>query len=131
QYTAHAHLAQEEVDFVVFLGDYIYEEGVNQKGVRRHDSGVPQNLAAYSRRHALYKTDANLQAAHAAHPWIAIWDDHEVAQNYAAAFTPDNLNPLSFLERREAAYKAYWEHIPIRTKAPAGAEMQMYRQFVV
>jgi alkaline phosphatase D len=130
-YTAHAHLAEEDIDFVLFLGDYIYEEGIDSKALRTHESNPPRTLHEYRCRHAQYKTDPNLQAAHAAHPWIAIWDDHEVAGNYAAQFDPAGLSPAAFLDRRAAAYKAYWEHIPVRADAPSGPNMQLYRQFEI
>lgn len=132
-YTAHAHLAAEEdIDFVLFLGDYIYEEGITKTAIRPHEGGVPETIEQYRRRHALYKTDPHLQAAHAAHPWIVIWDDHEVAQNYASSFA-EGLNPEAFLHRRAAAYKAYWEHLPLRADPPTAPEMglQVFRDFVV
>lgn len=130
-YTAHAHLAKEDIDFVLFLGDYIYDEALKDTAVRPHDGNPPQTLDQYRRRHALYKTDPNLQAVHAAHPWIAIWDDHEVSGNYASQFAIDIPSPTEVVARRAAAYRAYWEHVPVRSKAPSGPSMQLYRQFVI
>ena len=87
-YTAYQHMADEDLDLVVHLGDYIYEYGpddyVARSGnVRHHDSAEPKSLAGYRRRHALYRRDASLQEAHAAFPWVVTWDDHEVENNYA------------------------------------------------
>ncbi len=87
-YTAYRHMAREDLDLVVHLGDYIYEYGPNRYNapggnVRRHNSREPTKLAGYRRRHALYRDDSNLKAAHAAFPWVVTWDDHEVENNYA------------------------------------------------
>lgn len=88
------------------------------------------SLTGYRNRHAQYKTDPDLQAAHAAALWIVTWDDHEVENNYAAAVSKD-LNPTdTFLERRAAAYQAYYEHMPLRPSSiPTGPDMQLYRSF--
>ena len=82
-YIAHKHLAEEDLDFVVFLGDYIYEYGAQLDAPRQHKGSECFTLADYRNRHAQYKTDPNLQAAHATFPWIVTWDDHEVNNNYA------------------------------------------------
>jgi alkaline phosphatase D len=81
-YTAHAAIAQEDLDFVTFLGDYIYESGATGP-VRSHQAGRIEDLAGYRQRYGLYKGDADLQAAHASCPWLVTWDDNEVANNYA------------------------------------------------
>ncbi|HEX7121985.1 MAG TPA: alkaline phosphatase D family protein, partial [Gemmatimonadaceae bacterium] len=82
-YTAHQHLAREDVDLVAHLGDYIYETGRRTGGnlVRQHPPDETHDLASYRLRYATYKSDPNLQAAHAAFPWIVTWDDHEVDNN--------------------------------------------------
>src|SRR5262249_33784006 len=88
-YTAYRHLAEEDLDVVVHFADYIYEYGPEGKtrpgspAARVHDGPEVFSLESYRNRHALYKTDPNLQAAHAATPWILTWDDHEVENNYA------------------------------------------------
>jgi alkaline phosphatase D len=126
-YTAHANLAQEDLDLVVFLGDYIYESGVAGE-VRDHDGPRPLDLTGYRNRHALYKSDLNLQAAHLAFPWIVTWDDHEVGNNYAGDF-PESPTPVDFLELRAAAYQAWWEHTPVRLPPPAGPDLPIFRRF--
>jgi len=119
----------EEVDLVLHLGDYIYEGEPQRNRPRRHANREPVTLAEYRDRHALYKTDPDLQAAHAAAPWIVTWDDHEVEDNYAANIPRDGSDPDRFLLRRAAAYQAYYEHLPLRLASmPSGPEMQIYRR---
>ena len=76
-------LAEEEPDLVVHLGDYLYEYAARGKGVSQHVGPETVTLANYRQRYAQYKTDPDLQAAHAAAPWLAVFDDHEVANNWA------------------------------------------------
>ncbi|BAY34896.1 alkaline phosphatase [Nostoc carneum NIES-2107] len=129
-YTAFKHLAEEELDLVVHLGDYIYEYGPQPGGPRQHNSAEIFSLADYRNRHALYKTDPNLQAAHAAFPWIVTWDDHEVENNYANLIPEENQSQQAFITRRANAYKAYYEHMPLReTSLPNQSNMQLYRRF--
>ena len=128
-YTAYRHMAEENLDFVVHLGDYIYEGGVNQRAARQHDGPEPKALDAYRRRHALYKTDPDLQAAHAAFPFLVTWDDHEVENDYADAVDQDGTPPEIFIKRRAAAYQAYYEHMPLRSVSmPHGSDMRLYRR---
>jgi alkaline phosphatase D len=124
-YTAHQHLASEDLDLFFWLGDYIYEGGGS--GVRAHNSPEVYTLDAYRNRYALYKGDPNLQAAHAAFPWVVVWDDHEVDNNYAGAIDQDGTDPATFLVRRAAAYKAWWEHQPVRMPPPSGPDLRIYR----
>jgi alkaline phosphatase D len=128
-YTAHRHLANEDVSLVVFLGDYIYEDAPTTTGVRRHTSPEIVTLDDYRARYALYKTDPDLQAAHAAFPWVVTWDDHEVDNNYAGQIS-ERYHPVDlFLQRRAAAYQAYYEHMPIRrAQMPAGPDLRLYRR---
>ena len=81
-FTAYRHLAEERPDLVLHLGDYQYE-GPGNSFDRAHVGGETVTLADYRRRHAQYKADLHLQAAHHAAPWIVTWDDHEVANDYA------------------------------------------------
>ena len=124
-FVAHRHLAAESPDLVAFVGDYIYESSRKSKRVREHHNGEPKTLSGYRDRYAQYKTDADLQAAHACAPWIATWDDHEVANDYAGDRGAD-LDP-DFLARRAAGYRAYFEHLPLRPSAlrPDG-EFRLY-----
>jgi alkaline phosphatase D len=129
-YTAYRHLADEKLDLVVHLGDYIYEYGPQPGGPRQHNSPEIVTLADYRNRHALYKTDPNLQAAHAAFPWIVTWDDHEVDNNYANLIPEDDQSQQAFVARRANAYQAYYEHMPLRQSSlPNGPNMQLYRRF--
>lgn len=124
-FVAHRHLAADAPDLVAFVGDYIYERGRKGGRVREHHGGEPKTLAGYRDRYAQYRMDADLQAAHAAAPWILTWDDHEVANDYAGGQGED-LDP-AFLERRAAAYRAYFEHQPLRPSVlRAHGEMRLY-----
>jgi len=129
-FTAYQHLAAEEVELVFHLGDYIYEDGASDRWVRKHVGAEIVTLDDYRNRHAQYKTDAHLQAAHAAFPWIVTWDDHEVDNDYAGDRSERNDPPGAFLKRRAAAYQAYYEHMPLRRASiPKGPFMQLYRGF--
>jgi alkaline phosphatase D len=129
-YTAHQNLAKEDLELVVFLGDYIYDGGSRSDTVRSHRTPAAFTLADYRNRHALYKTDPNLQAAHAAFPWIVTWDDHEVQNDYAGDRSAFGDSPAQFLRRRAAAYQAYYEHMPLRRdRMPQGSKLQLYRRF--
>ena len=124
-YAAHRHMAAEDLDLVVFLGDYIYESSWGSRHVRKHEGPEPYTLEQYRNRYARYKSDADLQRSHAAFPWLVTWDDHEVDNDYADGRSED-LDP-NFLVRRAAAYQAYWEHMPLRRSAlPNGPHMQLY-----
>ena len=130
-YSAYRNLAREEVDLVIHLGDYIYEGGP-QPGPRQHDGPEVRSLADCRNRYALYKTDRHLQAAHAAFPFFAVPDDHEVDNNYAGAFPEDGGDPAQFLARRANAYRAYYEHMPLRIRSfPIGPWIRLYRQMAV
>lgn len=127
-YTAHAALAADRPDLILFLGDYIYEEAEKGKGVRPHPVEEPVDLAGYRHRYAWYKADPNLQAAHAAAPWMVTWDDHEVANDYGDDQDRSNPDPRVFLKRRAAAYQAFYENMPLRrTQRPVGPDMLLYR----
>jgi alkaline phosphatase D len=129
-YTAWADVtADEDLDLVVFLGDYIYEGGP-EGAVRDHDGADAITLDQYRNRYALYRGDPLLRAAHASAPWLVTWDDHEVENNYQGdspesdSTTPD---PQAFLTRRAAAYRAWWEHMPTRLAPPTGPDLAIHR----
>jgi alkaline phosphatase D len=130
---AYTALAAEDLDLVVHLGDYIYETDPRSSlPGRRHRApqtpGLNQlrTLTDYRARHAQYKLDPALRAAHAAAPWMAVWDDHDVENNYANLV--DDLGdtgarrqtPAAFATQRTAAYRAYWEHMPLRPRPASG-----------
>lgn len=129
-YCAYRHMAAEDLDLVIHLGDYIYESSWGRNHVRKHDDAEPHTLIEYRNRYALYKGDADLQAAHAAFPWMATWDDHEVQNDYANDRSQFADPREVFLERRAAAYQAYYEHMPLpRRMQPLGPDMTIYTRW--
>ncbi|MFF5972379.1 alkaline phosphatase D family protein [Streptomyces sp. NPDC012769] len=137
-FTAYRHLADEDLDVVLHLGDYLYEYAVNATGGARAytDRTLPDvfaretvTLEDYRLRYALYKSDPDLMAAHAAHPFAVTWDDHETENNYAGDIPENGVPPEEFLIRRAAAYRAYWENQPLRRpQRPTGPDMRLYRR---
>ncbi len=130
-YAAHRDLAAWQPDAVVFLGDFIYEGAglpVGDGRVRSHDGPEPTDLAGYRARYAQYLSDADLQAARAACPWYVVWDDHEVENDYASLTPEVPADAAGFPARRAAAYRAWWEHMPVRLPPPVdGADDPIYR----
>lgn len=140
-FSAWRHMREENLDLVLFLGDYIYEYPGTGSKLRRPSGSWVLSLDDYRRRYALYKGDADLQAMHAACPWLVTWDDHEVQNDYAGAQAgqsgpSDPSVPTSFLTRRAAAYQAWYEHMPVRASVltqglaglVTGAEMRIYQR---
>ncbi|MEE2524568.1 alkaline phosphatase D family protein [Pseudarthrobacter sp. J75] len=138
-FTAYRHLAEDHPDLVLHLGDYIYEYKKDSYVIgggnpRDHEGPETTTLAGYRQRHAQYKSDADLQAAHAVAPWLVVWDDHEVDNNWADE-VPENQDPNqlndtteNFRKRRAAAFQAYYENMPLRASSvPAGFDMKIYR----
>ena len=133
-FTAYANMAEEDLDAVLFVGDYIYElEGGNTR-----DHGLelnPTTLDEYRAFYAAARLDPALAACHQVHPWIVMWDDHEVEDNYAAwepggiglQIDPDARE--NFRARRIAAYQAWWEFMPVRTGPPVDGVLTLYRDF--
>jgi alkaline phosphatase D len=129
-FTPLGHLADEDLSLVFHLGDYIYESAARDGGVRRHAGGETRTLDEYRTRYALYKTDADLQRAHASLPFAVTWDDHEVDNDYAGIFSEEPMPMDVFLQRRAAAYQAYYEHMPLRSSArPRDGAVRLYRGF--
>lgn len=132
-YAAHRYIAGAQPDLVAFLGDYIYEWGAYRlqhpaPGARIVRQDESFTLADYRRRYAQYKTDPDLQLAHRVAPWIVTWDDHEVANDYAAE-RDERLSP-AFAQRRAAAYQAFYEHMPLRLPAPKTfANVRMFQRY--
>ena len=130
RFAVHREIAERDLDFVLFVGDYIYETHSTSVQVRLHEAPPPLDLDGYRARHATYKLDADLQAAHAAHPWVLAWDDHEVRNDYAGDQSTGNFAPGEFLRLRTAAYKAYFEHMPVAPdQLPLDGTMRMHDRF--
>lgn len=116
-YAGYRHMLDEDLDLVLFLGDYIYEYAMPRKPpgyplVRTHSLPAAKTLSDFRDRYALYRTDVQLQAAHRACPWIVTWDDHEVQNDYAGM---EGIGAADdFLVRRGAGYQAFYENMPLR-----------------
>lgn len=138
-FNAYQSLAQrDDIDLVVHLGDYIYEYGLSGYGgdVAIQLGRVPApeveciRLDDYRARHAQYKTEAELQAAHAMAPWVVVWDDHEVANDsFATGAENHNEGEGQFAARKQAALQAYYEWMPIRDPQPGRAFEAINRSF--
>jgi alkaline phosphatase D len=139
-FTAYRRMAEDTPDLVLHLGDYQYEYTsggyTSDTGlVRSLDGPETVTLANYRQRHAQYKADADLQAAHAIAPWLVVWDDHEVDNNWAGTI-PENTDAAqgndtteNFLARRAAAFQAYYENMPLRpSSTPRGHDMTIFRR---
>ena len=132
-FSAYRHLADENPEFVLFLGDYIYETiEENRPIVRRHSDGVEAStLPTYRNRYAQYRLDPDLARLHAQVPSLVTWDDHEVQNDYADRWSEYFDDPAQFLIRRAAAYQAFYEHMPVRPilSHPNGPLMRVYDRF--
>ncbi|NKC29892.1 alkaline phosphatase D family protein [Falsiroseomonas selenitidurans] len=142
-YTAWRHIAEtENLDFVAHYGDYIYEYRArggapgSAVAVRQHNSEEIYTIDDYRNRYALYRSDADLQAAHAAHPFLMSFDDHEVDNNWAGAISEEDggarfpvaVPPEIFALRKQIAFQAWWEAMPLRrAQLPRGPEMTAWR----
>lgn len=129
-YAAWRDVAAQGHDLVLFTGDYIYERTAQKGVVRQTTLTEAVDLTGYRARYMLCKRDPQLQAAHAACPWIVTWDDHEVANDYAGNLSETRADPTQFRLRRAAAYRAFWEHMPLSPfRKPVGPDMSLYRAF--
>ena len=139
-FNAYRDIAKADIDVVMHLGDYIYEyaqgvyanpyvvESLGRAVVPEHEILV---LEDYRQRYGLYRTDEDLQAAHAAHPWICVWDDHELANNtWHSGAQNHSDDEGDFFVRMQMARKAYHEWMPIRTPAQTD-QGPIYRSFQV
>jgi len=126
-YTAYQNMVREDLDVVVFLGDYIYEgAGTAARSVTAPE---PVDLEGYRGRYAQYRSDPHLQEAHRLFPWIITWDDHEVDNNYANDIAEDGQARDEFLKRRTAAYQAHYEWLPMQKACiPEGPNARIYRR---
>jgi alkaline phosphatase D len=138
-FNAYEALAQrDDIDAVIHLGDYIYEYGLAGYGgdVGPQLGRIPSpqvectRLEDYRARHAQYKGEAELQAAHAAAPWIVVWDDHETANDsWTGGAENHQINEGEWATRKQAALQAYYEWMPIRDPAPGRAFEAINRSF--
>ena len=140
-FNAYEALSQEaDLDVIIHLGDYFYEYGIDGYGGdvaqqigRLHDPVTETvTLDDYRTRHRQYKTDPNLQAAHAAAPWICTWDDHESANNSyrtgAQNHNPEE-NEGDWSDRKQAAIQAYFEWQPLREPVSGDITSAVWRSF--
>lgn len=127
-YTVYGHIAREDLDLIVHTGDYIYEGAApsgSSSAVRLHQAFACHTLEEYRLRYALYRADADSRAAHAAHPLAAVWDDHEFVNDWAGGAPGAS---AAFLARRAAAFRAWWEHMPVRrAQGPVDGAARIYR----
>ena len=131
-FTAYRRMAEENPGLILHLGDYIYEGPGKPGHPRTHLGPEILTLADYRRRYAQYKSDPDLQAAHAVAPWLVVPDDHDVEDDYAGAHRFDDkpaLTAAQWVTRRTAAYRAYYEHLPLRpAAAPVGTGISLFRR---
>lgn len=129
-FNAYRAIVDDGPDLIVHLGDYLYENHAGPGAVRRLDGPAPVTLSDYRIHHARYRRDPDLQRAHAACPWLLTWDDHEVDNDYAGDRSAGDWPPAWFRARRAAAYRAYYEHMPLpRTMLPVGADMRIHGEW--
>lgn len=125
EWAAWRHVATQAPDLVMFLGDYIYEYASPPGATRPVDGPLLRTLDDYRARYAQYKSDPALQAAHAAAPWLVIWDDHEVENDYAGDWGTTQQG-AGLLRLRAAAYQAWWEHQPVpKAMRPRGPDARI------
>ncbi|ADL00613.1 Alkaline phosphatase D [Brevundimonas subvibrioides] len=136
-YTAHRKIAAEDLDFIFFYGDYIYEGRGNRiygtttpnENLRVHEGGEVYTVTDYRQRYAQYTMDADLQASRQSAAWFTVWDDHEIDNNWVADLDQDGTDPAVFALRKAAAMQAFYEHMPLRRSSfPRGSAMQLYRR---
>ena len=133
-FTAYAHMLHDTPDLVLFLGDYIYEMGARTNEVRGTWAYSARSLSDYRTLYELAKADVHLQAMHAACPWLIIWDDHEVLNDYAGG--PVRAGETGRTARHmNWGYQAWYEHMPVPAKVltegvpglvDRGAETRIY-----
>ena len=124
-FSAYRDMVAQDPSLIIHLGDYIYDVSYGRT-VRHSPIADARTLADYRQLHAVYKLDPDLQAAHRHCPWLFVWDDHEVDNDYSAIDSEDDADPAAFLARRRAAYQAYYEHMPLRASAGPTASGNMF-----
>ncbi len=143
-FTGWRHIANEaDLDFVFHYGDFIYEgrgvQGMEPSwgpAVRSHVGDEIHTLENYRQRYAQYRLDPDLLAAQLAHPFLMVFDDHEVDNDWAGGISEENggrafpvaVPPELFALRKQAAFQAWWENMPLRRAVlPRGPEITAYR----
>jgi alkaline phosphatase D len=128
-FNGYPHMQKEDLDLVIHLGDYIYEDASTDTRPRKHIGREIVSLDDYRTRYAQYRLDKTLQDTHRLFPWLVTWDDHEFDNNYANLVSEeDGVSPEAFLARRINAYQAYYEFMPLRRRSfPRGPHMKLYR----
>jgi len=132
-YTAYKYMAADGLDAIFHYGDYLYEGQQGRRTdipvIREHLGAEPMDIESYRRRYAQYKLDEDLQAAHASAAFLMTYDDHEVDNNWAGIHDQDGTDPATFLVRRHAAMRAWYENLPVRlAQRPRPDGIQMYRR---
>lgn len=134
-YAAYRHLVDEDIDLVLHLGDYIYEYPFQ---ILPDRPVLPDtfltSIEDFRLRYAVYKTDADLRAAHQRFPFVATWDDHEVANNYMGDLLPSDdpeTDEPGGIALKAVAYQAWWEHTPTRLPAPDGSRLDVFQAVTV
>ena len=121
-FVAYEYMLEDEPDFILHLGDYIYDTSFGETFRTHETESPPQSLAEFRLRHALYKTDEHLQNAHAKVPFFAMIDNHDAVED----------NSTETTEKRAAAYQAWYEHMPIRGYPFLGAnEFSLHRNIKI
>lgn len=131
-YTSYRDLIDADHDLIVHLGDYIYEIpyhfGARTQPAPEITWPKPTDLAGFRYRHALHKTDPDLQAAHERAPFVVTWDDHEVENDWAGNYRGNGGSGPGWEAVKAAAFRAFYEHMPLR-RPPVGASLDLYRRF--
>ena len=138
RFHAYDHAARQELDAVIHLGDYLYEYGPEgyggAVGARIGRAHVPARetltLDDYRLRHRQYKSDPGSRAMHAAHPLIAVWDDHETANNaWEGGAENHQADEGGWQARKRAALQAYYEYMPVRDPSPGLGRDHLWREY--
>ncbi len=134
-FAAYRDIASMDLDLLLHTGDYIYEQDW-VGGDRRLPIEEALDLKGYRELYAAYKIDPLLQAAHASSCWMTIWDDHELENDWGGDYSPDYRDLANgaeaFVRRKAAAFKAYFEHMPLGLEArPARNKLRLNRRAIV
>jgi alkaline phosphatase D len=124
-FTPYRDMVNNDLDLVLHLGDYTYEYQIgsgNRELPPEAFRAETVDLRTYRNRHALYKLDPDLQAAHAKFPFAVTWDDHEVANDYSGLAPEYDVPSPAFAAKRAAAYQAWYEHMPVRSALGYGSD---------